>query len=131
MKKAITVISVVFCGIIVFFSFMGERLYYLSKPKVVIDRPVKVDGELLVPRSAIIHDAGGYCIISVDVEKGFSTDILTARKIRLVSLRPYDNGYFGDDYAVIAPGYSNGPIVISSSESIRGGQKVVENANPH
>ena len=49
MKKAVPVLSILFCAIILFFSFFGEKLYYSTKPQVELDRPLRVNDMVLLP----------------------------------------------------------------------------------
>lgn len=127
MKKVVTVVSLIFCAIILFFSIMGERLYYSTKPNVEIDRPMRVNGMVLLPESAVFHEADGDYIYTVESEQGFSTEILTVTKIRLISCEPDDKGYFGDGYvSVEAEDYRNAPTVIWASKALKDGEKVVE-----
>ncbi len=126
MKKAVTVLSIIFSAVIVFFSIFGERLYYSTKPKVELERPLRIDGALLAPESAVFHDAGGSCIVCVESEQGFSVEILTTRKIRLAWVRPDSTGYY-EGYVLVQPQTDpTGPIVINSTRPLRGGQRVVE-----
>lgn len=127
MKKAVTVLSIIFCAIIVFFSIFGERLYYSTKPTVEIDRPVRINDMILLPKAAVFHEPDGDYIFTVKSEQGFSTEILTVTKIRLNSCKPDETGYFGEGYvAVEADGYQNAPTVIWASKELKDGQRVVE-----
>ena len=108
MKKLVTAASVVFCAIIIFFSFFGEKLYYSTKPQVELDRPLRVND-------------------TVESEQGFSAEILTVTRIPLTRCEPDETGYFGDGYVLIeAEGYSSEPTVIWASEALEDGQRVVE-----
>ncbi len=127
MKKIVTVVSLIFCGIIVFFSVMGEKLYYSTKPEVEVERPMRVNGMVLLPESAVFHQADGDYIFTVESEQGFSTEILTVTKIPLISCKPDETGYFGDEYvSVEAEGYQNAPTVVWASREPKDGEKVVE-----
>ena len=127
MKKAITAISIIFCVIIIFFSFFGEKLYYSTKPKVELDRPLRINDLILLPESAIFSEADGDYIFTVESEEGFSTEILTVTKVRLTRCEPDETGYFGDGYVMVeAEDYSNAPTVIRASKPLKDGQRVTE-----
>ncbi len=127
MKKAVPVLSILFCAIILFFSFFGEKLYYSTKPQVELDRPLRVNDMVLLPGGAVFHEADGDCIYTVEGEQGFSTEILTVTKVRLTRCEPDETGYFGDGYVLVeAEGYSSAPTVIWASEALKDGQRVVE-----
>ncbi len=127
MKRIVTIVSLIFCAIILFFSVMGEKLYYSTKPKVEIERPMRVNGMVLLPESAVFHQADGDYIFTVESEQGFSTEILTVTKIPLISCNPDETGYFGDEcVSVEAEGYGNAPTVVWASREPKDGEKVVE-----
>ncbi len=127
MKIIVTVISLIFCAIILFFSFMGENLYYSTKPEVEIERPMRVNGLVLLPETAVFHGEDGDYIFTVESMQGFSTEIMTVTKIPLISCVPDETGYFGDEYvAVEADGYQNTPTVVWASEEPTDGGRVVE-----
>lgn len=127
MKRIVTIVSLIFCAIILFFSFMGEKLYYSTKPNVEVERPIRVNGMVLLPETAIFHEDDGNYIFTVESEQGFSTEILTVTKVRLTSCQPDDMGYFGEGYvAVEAEGYQIAPTVVWASEGLEDGEKVVE-----
>ena len=127
MKRIVTIVSLIFCAIILFFSFMGEKLYYSTKPNVEVERPIRVNGMVLLPETAIFHEDNGDYIFTVESEQGFSTEILTVTKVRLTSCQPDDMGYFGEGYvAVEAEGYQSAPTVVWASEGLEDGEKVVE-----
>lgn len=127
MKRIVTIVSLIFCAIILFFSFMGEKLYYSTKPNVEVERPIRVNGMVLLPETAIFHEDDGDYIFTVESEQGFSTEILTVTKVRLTSCHPDDMGYFGEGYtAVEAEGYQSAPTVVWASEGLEDGEKVVE-----
>lgn len=127
MKRIVTIVSLIFCGIILFFSFKGEDLYYSTKPEVEIERPIRFNGMILLPETAVFHEADGDYIFTVESEQGFSTEILTVTKIRLTSCNPDETGYFGDGYVFVeAEEYQNAPTVVWASEWLKDGQRVVE-----
>lgn len=127
MKRIVTIVSLIFCAIILFFSFMGEKLYYSTKPNVEVERPIRVNGMVLLPETAIFHEDDGDYIFTVENEQGFSTEILTVTKVRLTSCQPDDMGYSGEGYvAVEAEGYQSAPTVVWASEGLEDGEKVVE-----
>ena len=127
MKKAVTAASVIFCAMIIFFTFFGEKLYYSTKPKVELERPLRMNDMILLPESAIFSEPDGDYIFTVESEKGFSAEILTVTKLRLIRCEPDESGYFGDGYvAVEAEGYSSAPTVVYSSKPLKDGQRVIE-----
>ncbi len=127
MKKAVVAAGAVFWAVFLFFSIFGERLYYITKPKVELSRAVYIGEEAIVPVSAVFRDAGGYCLVAVESEQGFSTEILTTKKIRLIAVSRDQSGYFGDGYAAVLPASPiRAPIVIKTTRDLKGGQRVVE-----
>ena len=127
MKKSVTALSIIFCGIIIFFSLFGERLYYSTKPKVVIDRPLRINDAVLLPEEAVVFEPDGSYIFTVEGSVGFSAEILTVTKVRLTSCEPDETGYLGEGYfAVKAEGYNGAPTVVRTSKKLRDGQRVIE-----
>lgn len=127
MRRAVTVVSLIFCAIILFFSFMGEKLYYSTKPEVEVERPIRVNGCIILPDTAVFHEADGDYIFTVGSVQGFSVEILTVTKIRLTSCKPDDMGYFGEGYVLVeAEEYQNAPTVVWASEGLKDGERVVE-----
>ena len=127
MKWIVTVLAVIFCVIIVFFSIKGEDLYYSTKPSVEGERPIRVNGKVVLPETSVFHEADGDYIFTVESEQGFSTEILTVTKIRLTSCEPDDMGYFGEGYVLVeAEGYQNAPTVVWASGELKDGERVVE-----
>lgn len=130
MRRAVTILSIFFCAVIVFFSIFGERLYYLTKTSVEIDRPVMIDGALILPESAVFREDGGDYIFTVAREQGFSAEILTVTKHRLLTCVPDPTGYFGGGYvSVSAEDYSNELTVVRSQRPLRDGERVKEGEN--
>lgn len=127
MKRVVTIVSLLFCGVIVFFSIMGERLYYLTKPTVELDRPIRVNDMALLPETAVLHDDDGDYIFTATAETGFSTEILTVTKIPLTSCLPDEIGYLGEGYVFVeAEGYRNDLTVYKASKELKDGMRVVE-----
>ena len=127
MKKAVTAASVIFCAMIIFFTFFGEKLYYSTKPKVELERPLRMNDMILLPESAIFSEPDGNYIFTVESEEGFSAEILTVTKLRLTRCEPDESGYFGDGYVTVeAEGYSSAPTVVYSSKPLKDGQRVIE-----
>lgn len=130
MKKAVTLLALLFCGVIVFFSLMGEKLYYTTKPTVELERPVRVNDMVLLPESAIFHDDDGNYIFTITAETGFSTEILTVTKRPLISCQPDEIGWLGEGYVFVeAEDYRNELTVFKASEPLKDGMKVVEGTN--
>ncbi len=127
MRKAVIVFALIFCAIILFFSFMGENLYYSTKPKVEVDRPIWVNGSIILPETAVFHEDDGDYIFTVESEQGFSAELLTVTKIPLISCVPDEMGFFGEGYVLVeAEGYQNAPTVVWASEELKDGERVVE-----
>ena len=127
MKKIVTVLGIFFCGVILFFSIFGEKLYYSTKPAVEIDRPMRVNDMVLLPETAIFHEPDGDFIFTVESEEGFSTEILTVTKVRLSRCEPDESALLGEGYvSVEAEGYYSAPTVVRSSAPLKDGQRVAE-----
>ncbi len=127
MKRVVTVLAAFFCGIIVFFTFFGEKLFYSTKPHVEIARPQRINDLIILPETAVFHDADGDYIFTITAEEGFSAQLLTATKVRLTRCVPDETGYFGVGYvSVAAEGYSGALTVVRANSEPRDGERVVE-----
>lgn len=127
MKKLVSVLSILFLAAIVFFTLMGERLFYSTKPTVEIDRPIRIGDRVFLPKTAVFKEEDGEYIYTVTVRQGFSAELLTVTRVRLLSSMEDDTGYLGEDYMIVeAEGYKNSPTVISSSRPLKDGDMVVE-----
>lgn len=127
MKKLVSVLSILFLAAIVFFTLMGERLFYSTKPTVEIDRPIRIGDRVFLPKTAVFKEEDGEYIYTVTVRQGFSAELLSVTRVRLLSSMEDDTGYLGEDYMIVeAEGYTNSPTVISSSRPLKDGDMVVE-----
>ena len=106
---------------------MGERLFYSTKPTVEIDRPIRIGDRVFLPKTAVFKEEDGEYIYTVTVRQGFSAELLTVTRVRLLSSMEDDTGYLGEDYMIVeAEGYTNSPTVISSSRPLKDRDMVVE-----
>ena len=116
----------VFCLTILFFTFFGESLYYSTKPKVELDRAVGFGDGLYLPEGAVFEEPDGAYVYTADSENGFSTEILTVTRHKLIEYYPDDTGYF-DGYVKIVPEEDvRGVFVVSSTKPLRDGAMVVD-----
>lgn len=123
MKKAVFITMTLFCTIIVFFSFFGERLYYLTKPEVVAYRVQNIwtdengDMKLIIPNKCVKESGYVYVVTQTG---GFSLTINT------VSKKEVDITDFGrDGYVIVNKGLSPGEILVAeSSEELQNGDRV-------
>ena len=127
MKKVILCLSAVFCLTIIFFTLFGESLYYSTKPEVELERmTMDFNGSMYLPESAVFEEEDGAYVYTVDSENGFSTEILTVTRHKLIDYYPDDTGYF-DGYVVIVPEEDvRGVFVVYSSKPLYDGARVVE-----
>ena len=127
MKKVILCLSAVFALTIIFFTFFGESLYYSTKAEVECERmTMDFNGMMYLPESAVFEEADGAYVYTVDSERGFSTEILTVTRHKLIEYRPDETGYF-DGYVVIVPEEDvRGVFVVSSTKPLCDGAKVVD-----
>ena len=117
----------VFCLTIIFFTFFGESLYYSTKAEVECEwMTMDFNGSMYLPESAVFEEADGAYIYTVDGENGFSTEILTVTRHRLIEYCPDDTGYF-DGYVKIIPEEDvRGVFVVYSSKPLYDGARVVD-----
>ena len=127
MKKAVVCLMAVFALTIVFFTFFGESLYYSTKPEVECERmTMDFNGMMYLPESAVFEETDGAYVYTVDGKNGFSTEILTVTRHKLIEYRPDETGYF-DGYVVIVPEEDiRGTFVVSSTKPLYDGARVVE-----
>lgn len=126
MKKVVLGLSIAFCLVIVFFTFFGESLYYSTNPEVELDYSFRVNEDMYLPKGAVFEEADGAYIYTVESQPGFSAEILTVVRHKLVSYSPDGTGYF-DGYVIVVPEERiNGQFVVSSTEPLSDGMRVVE-----
>ena len=127
MKKIVLFLSVVFCLTIIFFTFFGESLYYSTKPEVELERATMwFNDGLYLPESAVFEETDGAYVYTVDSENGFSTEILTVTRHKLIEYLFDDTGYF-DGYVKIVPEEDvRGTFVVSSTKPLCDGARVVD-----
>lgn len=123
MKKAVSIMIILFSAVIVFFSFFGERLYYLTKPKAVTYRVQNIwtdengNMKLLIPKECVKE--GGFVYV-VTQTGGFSLTINTVSK-KEVDIT--DSG--SDGYVIVNKGLSLGDmLVVDASEELRDGDRI-------
>lgn len=128
MKKVALCLTAAFALTIIFFTFFGERLYYSTKPAVELDRAFGfgMNGDLLLPKSAVFEEADGAYVYTLNREAGFSTEILTVSRHKLTSYQPDESGYFEDYVAIFPEEDIGGMFVISSTKPLCDGIRVVE-----
>ncbi len=102
LKKIVLVLTVLFCGVIVFFSIMGEKLYYEGCPQVTIaDRVaiVREDGisVRIIPATALFE---GKYIYTVESRDGYSAPVYTLVQHE-VQVEPYDDYWQEGDYYLL------------------------------
>lgn len=126
MKKVVLCLSIAFCLVIIFFTFFGESLYYSTNPAVELDRSFRVNDEMYLPEGAVFIEADGAYVYTVESQMGFSTEILTVTRHKLISYSYDESGYF-NNYVIIVPEESiNGLFVVSTNKPLSDGMRVVE-----
>ena len=127
MKIVVLCLTAFFCLTIIFFTFFGERLYYSTKPEVELERmTMDFNGSMYLPESAVFEEADGAYVYTVDSENGFSTEILTVTRHKLIEYYPDETGYF-DGYVAIVPEEDvRGVFVVSSTKPLHNGARVVD-----
>ena len=126
MKKVVLCLTAVFALTIIFFTFFGESLYYSTKPEVELERATQLDSGIYLPESAVFEEADGAYVYTIDSEDGFSTEILTVTRHKLIEYYPDDMGYF-EGYVRIVPEEDLwGIFVVSSTKPLCDGARVVD-----
>lgn len=126
MKKAVLCLMAVFSLTIIFFTFFGESLYYSTKAEVELDMAFGFGDGLYLPESAVFEESDGAYVYTIDSENGFSTEILTVTRHKLIEYYPDDTGYF-DGYVKIIPEEDlRGVFVVFSSKPLYDGARVVD-----
>lgn len=122
MKKLVTILMVLFCAVILFFTFFGETLFYEAKPQVTTHSVYSMyasDGNTapIIPKECLID---GKYIFVVTYTQGFSAQICFA-EMREVVTREYDEGYF-----LVAEGnLRNGErVIVTTDRPFSDGDKV-------
>lgn len=126
MKKAVLGLSILFCLVIVFFTFFGESLYYLTNPCVELDRSFRVNEEMYLPEGAIFEEDDGIFVYTAESQIGFSTEIITVTRHKVLTYSHDDSGYFDGYVKITLEERVNGIFVVSSSEPLKEGMRVVE-----
>lgn len=123
MKKVVSIMMILFSAVIVFFSFFGERLYYLTKPDAVIYRVQSIwtdengDMKLLIPKECVKESGYVYVVTQTG---GFSLTINTVSK-KAVDITDSRN----DGYVIVNKGLSLGDmLVVEVSEELRDGDRI-------
>ena len=127
MKKVVLCLMAFFCLTILFFTFFGERLYYSTKAEVECERmTMDFNGMMYLPESAVFEEEDGAYVYTLDSENGFSTEILTVTRHKLIEYAPDETGYF-DGYVAIVPEEDvRGAFVVYSSKPLYDGARVVD-----
>lgn len=126
MKKVVLCLMAFFCLTIIFFTAFGESLYYSTKPEVELERAMGFGDWLYLPESAVFEEEDGAYVYTVDSERGFSTEILTVTRHKLIEYLPDDTGYF-DGYVKIVPEEDvRGVFIVSSTKPLYDGARVVD-----
>ena len=126
MKKVVLCLMAVFSLTIIFFTFFGESLYYSTKPEVELERATQMNDGIYLPESAIFEESDGAYVYTLDSENGFSTEILTVTRHKLIEYYPDDTGYF-DGYVKIVPEEDvRGVFIVSSTKPLYDGARVVD-----
>lgn len=126
MKKAVLFLMVVFALMIIFFTFFGESLYYSTKPEVELEHATQLDSGIYLPESAVFEEADGAYVYTVDGKEGFSTEILSVTRHKLIEYAPDDTGYFDGYVKVIPEEDVRGVFVVSSTKPLYDGARVVD-----
>lgn len=122
MKKAVTVLMIIFCVIILFFTFFGETLFYKCKPQVESTGAVYTvslsgsDRYMPVPTECL---ADGKYVYVINLTPGFSADIAYVERREIV----FDE--LDKAYIAVTDGIRNGErLVLKTDRPIKDGDKV-------
>ena len=116
----------VFSLTIIFFTFFGESIYYSTKPEVELERATQMNDGIYLPESAIFEESDGAYVYTVDSENGFSTEILTVTRHKLIEYYPDDTGYFEGYFKIVPEEDVRGVFVVSSTKPLYDGARVVD-----
>lgn len=126
----LTAISIAFCAVILFFTFFGERLYYDTKPKVeYVSLSMSVNGNRIVPASAVYEEGGKSYVYAIVPTTGFSARIYTLSKIEITVNETVEDYIYPGENALItvvdtlpSPGLN---VVSKCNEEISDGIRVL------
>lgn len=122
MKKLVTILTALFCAVILFFTFFGETLFYEAKPQVTTHSVYSMytpDGGIapVIPKECLFD---GKYIFVVTYTQGFSAEICSA-EMREVVTQEYDDGY----YLVIEGNLRNGErVIVTADRPLSDGDRV-------
>ncbi len=119
LKKIVLIITLFFCSIIVFFSVMGETIFYEWCPQVSISPNYGVmleDGTMqkMIPKTALYE---GKYVYTVETVQGFSADIHTLVRHEVTVMENPNE-------------YSDNYIVLTGGENLRNVAGIIENGEP-
>ena len=126
MKKVVLCLMAFFCLTIIFFTAFGESLYYSTKPEVELEWAIQMNDGIYLPESAVFEEADGAYIYTLDSENGFSTEILTVTRHKVIEYLPDDTGYFAGYVKIIPEEDVRGVFVVSSTKPLHDGARVVD-----
>lgn len=122
-KRAVVIVMILFFAIILFFSFYGERFYYLTKPTVTVYRAQNMwinenDGmRLVIPKESVYDSEYVYVVNQMS---GFSLTINTVSR-KEVDISDAET----DNYVIVNKGLNLGDmIVVKSSEELNDGDRI-------
>ena len=109
----ICLLGLVFLSLAVF-TLMGESLYEIGKPTVVVERATQIDAGTIIPPEALLIDGAEYYVFTVSSVQGYSRRIHTVHRVAVAVESP-DNGY--------------GMVLLSTPGGVMPGEAVVVSAN--
>lgn len=120
MKRIVTILMLVFCAIILFFTLFGETLFYEAKPQVTTHTTYTImteTGEYKpIPKECLVGN--GYVYV-ITYTQGFSAEITSVEKREIVFTELYENNI------AVTEGLRNGErLVLTTDRSIENGDKV-------
>lgn len=120
MKRIVTILMLVFCAIILFFTFFGETLFYEAKPQVTTHTTYTImteTGEYKpIPKECLVDN--GYVYV-ITYTQGFSAEITSVEKREIVFTELDENNI------AVTEGLRNGErLVLTTDRSIENGDKV-------
>ncbi len=122
MKRIVTILMLGFCAIILFFTFLGETLFYEAKPQVTTHSVYSMytpDGNTapIIPKECLFD---GKYIYVVTYTQGFSAQICSA-EMREVVTQEFDDSY----HLVIEGNLRNGEkVIVTADRLFEDGDKV-------
>ena len=120
MKRIVTILMLVFCAIILFFTLFGETLFYEAKPQVTTHTTYTIMTETgeykTIPKECLVDN--GYVYV-ITYTQGFSAEITSVEKREIVFTELDENNI------AVTEGLRNGErLVLTTDRSIENGDKV-------